>query len=166
MSLSISLEALKSIRKKLKSENKKVVFTNGCFDLIHAGHVDYLEKAKKFGDVLIVGLNTDDSVRRIKGEQRPILKQDERAFILSNLKPVDYIIFFSEDTPERLIGDLIPDVLVKGADWSIDKIVGKDIVERNGGQVRTIEFVNDQSTSKIIKLIVDRYSGLPPGRQD
>ena len=166
MSLSISLEVLKSIRKKLKSENKKVVFTNGCFDLIHAGHVDYLEKAKKFGDVLIVGLNTDDSVRRIKGEQRPILKQDERAFILSNLKPVDYVIFFSEDTPERLISDLIPDVLVKGADWSIDKIVGKDIVERNGGQVRTIEFVNDQSTSKIIKLIVDRYSGLPAGRQD
>jgi rfaE bifunctional protein nucleotidyltransferase chain/domain len=158
MSFSISQDELKSIRIKLKSEYKKVVFTNGCFDLIHAGHVDYLAKAKKFGDVLIVGLNTDDSVRRIKGEHRPILKQDERAFILSNLKPVDYVVFFSEDTPERLINDLIPDVLVKGADWAVDKIVGKNIVEKNGGEVRTIEFVSDQSTSKIIKLIVDRYS--------
>lgn len=158
MSSVISLPELKALRTKLKKENKKVVFTNGVFDLIHAGHVDYLAKAKKFGDVLIVGLNTDDSVRRIKGEQRPILKQDERAFIMTNLKPVDYVVFFSEDTPEKLISELIPDVLVKGADWSVDKIVGKDIVERNGGEVRTIEFVNDQSTSKIIKLIIERYS--------
>lgn len=158
MSPVVSLNELKSIREALKAENKKVVFTNGCFDLIHGGHVDYLSKSKALGDLLIVGLNTDDSVRRIKGNKRPVLKQDERAFILANLKPVDYVVFFEEDTPEKLIGELIPDILVKGEDWDIDQIVGKDIVERIGGEVRTIEFVNDQSTSRIIELIVNRYS--------
>jgi rfaE bifunctional protein nucleotidyltransferase chain/domain len=158
MSSAFSLDELKSIRNKLKEENKKVVFTNGVFDLIHAGHVDYLCKAKALGDTLIVGLNTDNSVKSIKGNKRPILKQDERAFILSNLKPVDYIILFKEDTPEKLISELLPDVLVKGADWEVEKIVGKDIVEKNGGEVKTVEFVNDQSTSRIIELIVTRYS--------
>jgi rfaE bifunctional protein nucleotidyltransferase chain/domain len=158
MSPVVSLNELKSIREALKAENKKIVFTNGCFDLIHGGHVDYLSKSKALGDLLIVGLNTDDSVRRIKGNKRPILKQDERAFILANLIPVDYVVFFEEDTPEKLIGELLPDILVKGEDWDIDQIVGKDIVERKGGEVRTIEFVNDQSTSRIIELIVNRYS--------
>lgn len=158
MSSSSSLSELKAIRSKLKAEGKKVVFTNGVFDLIHSGHIDYLSKAKKLGDVLIVGLNSDDSVRRIKGDKRPILKQEERAFILSNLKPVDYVFFFDEDTPEKLISEIIPDILVKGADWSVDKIVGREIVEKNGGKVMNIEFVNDQSTSKIIDLIVKRYS--------
>ena len=158
MSSSINLSDLKTIRSKLKASGKKVVFTNGVFDLIHAGHVDYLVKAKSLGDVLIVGLNSDESVKRIKGENRPILKQEERAFVLSNLKPVDFVIFFNEDTPEKLISELVPDILIKGADWPIDKIVGKDIVEKNGGEVKTIEFVNDQSTSKIIELIVKRYS--------
>lgn len=158
MSSSSSLSELKAIRSKLKAEGKKVVFTNGVFDLIHSGHVDYLSKTKKLGDVLIVGLNSDDSVRRIKGDKRPILKQEERAFILSNLKPVDYVVFFDEDTPEKLISEIIPDILVKGADWSVDKIVGREIVEKNGGKVMNIEFVNDQSTSKIIDLIVKRYS--------
>jgi rfaE bifunctional protein nucleotidyltransferase chain/domain len=158
MSSDISLSEIKAIRLKLKASNKKVVFTNGVFDLIHAGHVDYLSKAKALGDILVVGLNSDDSVKRIKGDKRPILKQDERAFVLSNLKPVDYVIFFDEDTPEKLISEIIPDILVKGADWSVDKIVGKDLVEKNGGKVMNIEFVNDQSTSKIIDLIVQRYS--------
>jgi D-glycero-beta-D-manno-heptose 1-phosphate adenylyltransferase len=158
MSPSTSLSKLKSIRLKLKAEEKKVVFTNGVFDLIHSGHVDYLSKAKKLGDILIVGLNSDDSVKRIKGDKRPLLKQEERAFILTNLKPVDYVIFFDEDTPEKLISEIIPDILVKGADWSVEKIVGKDVVEKNGGKVMNIEFVNDQSTSKIIDLIVKRYS--------
>ena len=157
MSSSITLTELKTIRSKLKSSSKKVVFTNGVFDLLHAGHVDYLSKAKKLGDILIVGLNSDDSVKRIKGNKRPILKQQERALIISNLKPVDYVIFFDEDTPEKLISELIPDVLVKGADWSIDEIVGKDIVEKHGGEVKAIEFVNKQSTSKIIDLIIERY---------
>lgn len=153
----LTREELKKVRAQLKAENKKVVFTNGCFDLIHFGHVDYLLKSKQLGDVLIVGLNTDESVRRIKGEKRPILKQDERAFIISNLKPVDYVTFFDEDTPAEIIADLIPDILVKGADWSLDKIIGRDVVEANGGEVRTIEFVNDQSTSKIIQTILSRY---------
>lgn len=158
MSSAISLPELKKIRSKLKAEGKKVVFTNGVFDLIHAGHVDYLFKAKKLGDILIAGLNSDDSVRRIKGDKRPILKQEERAFVLSNLKPVDYVVLFEEDTPEKLISEIVPDILVKGADWSVEKIVGKEIVEKNGGKVMNIEFVNDQSTSKIIELIVKRYS--------
>ncbi len=153
----VTREEIKKIRAELKEQNKKVVFTNGCFDIIHSGHVDYLVKAKQLGDILIVGLNTDASVKRIKGDKRPILKQDERAFIVSNLKPVDYVTFFDEDTPAEIITDLIPDILVKGADWSIDKIVGREVVESNGGEVKTIEFVNDQSTSKIIQTILSRY---------
>jgi rfaE bifunctional protein nucleotidyltransferase chain/domain len=158
MTSATSLSELKKIRSKLKAEGKRVVFTNGVFDLIHAGHVDYLCKSKNLGDILIVGLNSDDSVRRIKGDKRPILKQEERAFVLTNLKPVDYVVLFDEDTPEKLIFEFVPDILVKGADWSVEKIVGKDIVEQHGGKVMNIQFVNDQSTSKIIELIVKRYS--------
>ena len=158
MSSSALLPEIKKIRLKLKAEGKNVVFTNGVFDLIHSGHVDYLSKAKKLGDVLIVGLNSDDSVKRIKGDKRPILNQAERAFILSNIKPVDYVVVFEEDTPANLISEIIPDILVKGADWAVEKIVGRDIVEKNGGKVMNIEFVNDQSTSRIIELIVNRYS--------
>jgi D-beta-D-heptose 7-phosphate kinase/D-beta-D-heptose 1-phosphate adenosyltransferase len=152
-----SLQEIKAIREKFKKEKKKVVFTNGCFDLIHAGHVDYLSKARNLGDVLIVGLNSDASVKRLKGEKRPILLEAERAFIISNLKPVDYVTIFEEDTPGRLIGELIPDILVKGADWAIENIVGRDVVEANGGEVKTIKFVNDQSTSKIIDSILDKF---------
>lgn len=148
---------IKLIREQLKQQNKKVVFTNGCFDLIHSGHVDYLVKAKEMGDVLILALNSDSSIKSIKGDKRPILKQDERAFIVSNLKPVDYVTFFNEDTPAEIISELVPDVLVKGADWAIEKIVGREIVEANGGEVKTINFVNDQSTSNIIKIIKERY---------
>jgi len=152
-----SLSEIKSLRKEFKEQKKKVVFTNGVFDLIHAGHVDYLAKAKALGDILIVGINTDASVKRIKGDRRPILKQDERAFIISNLKTVDFVVLFREDTPAKLIDELVPDILIKGADWSIDNIVGRETVEKNGGEVKTIEFVNDQSTSKIIDLIKNRY---------
>jgi D-glycero-beta-D-manno-heptose 1-phosphate adenylyltransferase len=150
-------EEIKKIRVQLKSEGKKVVFTNGVFDLIHSGHVDYLVKAKEMGDVLILALNTDSSVKRIKGNKRPILEQNERAFIVSNLKPVDYVTFFEEDTPAEIINDLIPDVLVKGADWAIDKIVGREVVEASGGEVKNIKFINEQSTSNIIKIIKERY---------
>ena len=152
-----TLDEMKEIRQQIKDQNKKVVFTNGCFDLIHAGHVDYLSKAKAFGDVLVVGLNSDASVMKIKGSKRPILIETERSFIISNLKPVDYVVLFNEDTPKLLIEELLPDVLVKGADWAIENIVGKDVVLANGGEVKTIEFVNDQSTSRIIKIIVDRF---------
>lgn len=153
-----SLEEIKLIRSALKADNKKVVFTNGCFDIIHAGHIDYLNKAKALGDVLIVGLNTDNSVKRIKGDKRPIISEDERAEIISSLKPVDYVVFFDEDTPAELINELVPDILIKGADWKTDEIVGGETVLTNGGEVKTIEFVNDQSTSKIIDLITNRYS--------
>ena len=150
-------EEIKKIRTQFKSEGKKVVFTNGVFDLIHSGHVDYLVKAKEMGDVLILALNSDSSVKRIKGNKRPILEQNERAFIVSNLKPVDYVTLFEEDTPAEIISDLIPDVLVKGADWAIDKIVGREVVEANGGEVKNIKFINDQSTSNIINIIKERY---------
>lgn len=151
-----SLEELVSIRKELKKQNKKVVFTNGCFDILHAGHVDYITKAKEKGDVLIVAVNSDTSTKRLKGDARPIVPQNERAFIVSNLKPVDYVLIFDEETPYEVIKKIVPDVLIKGADWAIDKIIGRDIVEANGGKVETIKFVNDQSTTNIIKTVLDR----------
>lgn len=129
------------------------------FDILHAGHVDYLNKARAAGDVLILGLNSDASVRRIKGEKRPIVPEIERAFVLANLKSVDYVTLFEEDTPHDIITDLIPDILIKGADWAIDKIVGRNIVEENGGMVKTIEFVNQTSTTNIIKTVLERYGG-------
>ncbi len=153
-----SAEELKVLRKSFQTEKKKVVFTNGVFDIIHAGHVDYLLKARAAGDILIVGLNSDASVKRIKGEYRPIIPESQRAFILSNLKPVDFVVLFEEDTPAKLIEKIVPDVLIKGADWSLDNIVGKDVVLKNGGEVKTIEFVNFQSTSNIIQTILERYS--------
>lgn len=153
----VERKELRIIRDRIRNEGKKVVFTNGCFDLIHAGHVDYLLKAKALGDILIVALNTDSSVKRIKGEKRPILEEAERAFLISNLKPVDYVTFFDENTPKEIIDELVPDILVKGADWSLDKIVGRETVEANGGKVAAIEFVNAQSTSRIISIIISRY---------
>ena len=158
MSIIKNWRELVELREQLKNENKKVVFTNGCFDIIHGGHVDYLTKSKSLGDVLIVGLNSDISVRSIKGVKRPILGEDERAFIISSLKPVDYVTLFDEDTPQKLIEAVIPDILVKGADWQLDNIVGSDIVVSNGGEVKTIEFVNNQSTSKIIDSILKKYN--------
>ncbi len=152
-----NIDELTAIRNDLKRQNKKVVFTNGVFDILHAGHVDYISKAKEKGDVLIVGVNSDSSVKRIKGELRPIVPQHERAFIISSLKPVDYVVIFDEDTPNEIINKLIPDVLVKGADWSLEKIVGREIVEANGGKVETIEFVNDRSTTNIIKTVLERF---------
>jgi len=148
---------LVEIRNKLKPEGKKVVFTNGCFDILHAGHIDYLNKAKEKGDILIVGLNSDASIKRIKGKNRPVIPQDQRAFVVDNLKAVDYVSFFDEDTPYEIIKTIVPDVLVKGADWSIENIVGRDIVEANGGKVLNIEFVVQQSTSNIIKNILETY---------
>ena len=152
-----TLEEIKSIRKKLKAENKKVVFTNGVFDILHAGHVDYLTKSKSLGDVLIVGINSDSSVKRIKGDLRPVVPEQERAFIISSLKPVDYVVIFEEDTPYEVIKAIVPDVLVKGADWSKDKIVGADIVEGVGGTVETIGFVNQSSTTNIINTVLEKY---------
>ena len=157
MSYIKNISELIAIRTELKKQNKKVVFTNGCFDILHAGHVDYLSKAKEKGDVLVVAINSDASTKSIKGDKRPIVPQDERAIIISSLKPVDYVILFDEDTPYEVIKKLVPDVLVKGADWTIDKIVGKDIVESNGGKVIAIDFVNNTSTTNIIKTVLERF---------
>ncbi len=154
----VDLRTLKSIRDDLRRKQKVVVFTNGCFDIIHRGHIEYLSSARAMGDVLIVGVNTDSSVRRIKGENRPIIPEDDRAYIVAGLAPVDYAVLFGEDTPRELIQELLPDVLVKGADWKIDEVVGRDIVERSGGTVRTIQFVSGRSTSAIINEILRRFT--------
>jgi rfaE bifunctional protein nucleotidyltransferase chain/domain len=146
------LELLEKVRGK-----KKIVFTNGCFDILHAGHADYLNKAKSLGDILVVGINSDASVRRIKGEKRPILPQQMRAYLLDNLKPVDYVVIFEEDTPLELIKAIKPDVLVKGADWDLERIVGADFVLSYGGRVERIAFSFDISTSKIIERVLDLY---------
>lgn len=146
----LSLEEFLEIRKKIKEENKKLVFTNGVFDIIHRGHVDYLNRAKALGDYLVVALNSDLSVKRLKGEERPINKIEDRAFVLANLKAVDFVISFEEDTPFEIISAIIPDVLVKGGDWKIDQIVGRDIVEANGGKVYSLPYVENYSTTNII----------------
>jgi D-beta-D-heptose 7-phosphate kinase/D-beta-D-heptose 1-phosphate adenosyltransferase len=137
----------------LKRDGKKVVFTNGCFDILHRGHVEYLTKAKSLGEVLFIGMNTDASVRRLKGPKRPVVCEGDRAFVLAALSVVDYVCLFDEDTPYELIKAVVPDVLVKGSDWAIDAIVGKDIVESVGGIVKTIDFVPDRSTTNIIQRI-------------
>jgi rfaE bifunctional protein nucleotidyltransferase chain/domain len=140
--------------RQLKKAGKTVVFTNGCFDILHRGHVDYLSKARSLGDILIVGVNTDASVRRLKGDNRPIVQEEDRAAVLAALGVVDYVCLFDEDTPYELIRALVPDILVKGADWSVGDIVGKDIVEAAGGTVHTIEFLPNRSTTNIIQKIV------------
>ena len=150
----LSRNDLITVRKQLKKEGKHVVFTNGCFDILHRGHVDYLSKAKAQGDVLIVGLNTDNSVKRLKGSHRPIVDEGDRAAVLAALAVVDYVCLFDEDTPYELIRALVPDILVKGADWSLNDIVGKDVVESAGGSVRAIELLPNRSTSKIIQKII------------
>lgn len=149
----VSLKELAHIRMDLKSSGKRVVFTNGCFDLLHRGHVDYLSNAKALGDVLIVGINSDESVKRIKGEGRPIVEEDDRAHIVAALASVDYVCLFGEDTPQEIIAQLVPDILVKGADWPLEKVVGREVVEAAGGSVKTIEFLPNRSTSRIIQKI-------------
>jgi len=155
----VSIDEIVQIKNKLKSEGKKIVFTNGCFDILHRGHVEYLAKAKELGDVLIVGLNSDSSVRQIKGEGRPIVPQEDRAFILSNLVSVDYVVIFDELTPYNLISKILPDVLVKGSDWAIEDVVGRDIVESSGGRVVLMELTPNRSTTNIIKTILERFCG-------
>lgn len=155
----ISLNKLITIRKKAKNQKEKVVFTNGCFDILHTGHIRFLKKAKKLGDILIVGLNSDSSVKKIKGKERPIVNQRDRAEILSNLVTVDYVCLFDEETPHHLISVLIPDILVKGADYRKKDIVGKNIVESNKGKVVRIKLVQGKSTRNIINTILRRYKG-------
>jgi D-beta-D-heptose 7-phosphate kinase/D-beta-D-heptose 1-phosphate adenosyltransferase len=141
----------------LRAKGKRVVFTNGCFDLLHVGHIRYLEKARSLGDILVVGLNSDRSVRSIKGALRPILPQEERAEILSGLWCVDYITLFDEPTPIGLITSLKPHVLVKGGDWTKEATVGKEVVEASGGEVVILPFVEGSSSTNIIETIIKRY---------
>jgi len=152
----LSLEELLEELEPLKGK-KKIVFTNGCFDLLHAGHAHYLNECKKLGDLLVVGINSDNSIRRIKGEKRPILPLELRAYLLSSLSAVDYVVPFEEETPIRLIKAIKPDFLVKGGDWKIENIVGADFVQSYGGKVLTIPFKFDISTTKIVEEIKKRY---------
>ncbi|MCU0412465.1 MAG: D-glycero-beta-D-manno-heptose 1-phosphate adenylyltransferase [Bacteroidetes bacterium] len=152
----LTRDALVAERKKLKAAGKKIVFTNGCFDIIHRGHVDYLTKARALGDALIVGVNSDASVRRLKGPSRPVVQEDDRAFVLAGLAAVDFACIFDEDTPYDLIKAVVPDILVKGGDWAIENVVGKDVVEAAGGSVQTISFVEGRSTTNIIKKISEQ----------
>ena len=151
-----SRRAMKTERARLKRAGKKVVFTNGSFDILHAGHVTYLEFARRQGDVLIVGLNSDSSVRRYKGDKRPINQQADRAKVLAALECVDYVVVFGEDEPAKLIGELVPDVLVKGADWA-HYVSGRDVVEKNGGKVVLAKMVPGRSTSGMINRIILAY---------
>lgn len=148
---------LPGIIRELKAKRKRIVFTNGCFDLLHIGHVRYLEEAKDLGDVLVVGINSDTSVRKLKGPKRPILPEEERAEILSGLGCVDYVTLFNEVDPLKLITSLRPDVLVKGGDWAREQVVGREVVERSGGEVVIIPFVGKASTSNLIETILKRY---------
>jgi D-beta-D-heptose 7-phosphate kinase/D-beta-D-heptose 1-phosphate adenosyltransferase len=148
---------LTRIIKDLKTKGKRIVFTNGCFDLLHIGHVRYLEKARALGNILVVGVNSDSSVRMIKGPKRPVLPEEERTEILSSLGCVDYITIFNEIDPLKLITSLHPNVLVKGGDWTKEEIVGREVVERLGGKVVIIPFVQGVSTSNLIETILKRY---------
>lgn len=136
---------------------KKVVFTNGCFDILHRGHVSYLNEAKSLGDILVIGINTDKSVKRLKGEDRPVNSEEDRAFMLLNLKAVDYVFYFEEnDNPYELIKKIQPDILVKGGDWPVEQIIGHDIVLSNGGEVKSLRFEDGYSTTGLINKVQGR----------
>ncbi len=153
-----TLKELVEQRAEWKAFGLSVVFTNGVFDIVHRGHVEYLNASKKLGDILVVGMNSDASVKRIKGPLRPIVPEADRAYIVSQLACIDAVCLFEEDTPITIISAVVPDVLVKGADWNINAIVGKDVVEAAGGTVQTIEFIPDRSTTNIIDIIKERFT--------
>jgi len=149
-----SAETLRRVRARLRREGKTVVFTNGCFDLLHRGHIRLFRKAKSLGDILIVGLNTDASVRRLKGPSRPILPLRERQEVLAAVSDIDYLTSFSEETPRRTIAALLPDVLVKGGDWGSDRVVGRAEVEAAGGRVVIVPYLKGYSSSSIIGKVL------------
>ena len=153
----INAQTLAGSLEDVRKAGKKVVFTNGCFDLLHIGHVRYLAAARSEGDLLVVGLNSDRSVRMIKGNNRPIIEQNQRLEILASLECVDYVTLFDEPEPLKLIELLQPAILVKGEDWKEDEIVGADFIRTRGGRVVRVPLVSEASTSKIIQTIIDRY---------
>ena len=153
----VSTDALVAGLKKARRAGRKIVFTNGCFDILHVGHVRYLGTARSAGDLLVVGLNSDSSVRSIKGDRRPLVNQDQRAEVLASLACVDYVVVFDESDPLRLIRAVKPDILVKGADWAEENIVGAEFVKSTGGKILRVEFVSDASTTGIIDRILERF---------
>ena len=157
MAVILSLDELRQVREELRRAGRRVVFTNGCFDLLHPGHVRYLQQARAIGDVLIVALNSDRAVRELKGASRPILNEDERAEVMAALGCVDYVIIFDDVSPHATIAALLPDVLVKGGDWSVDQIIGREEVEAAGGQVMNLPFVEGVSTTDVISRILGRH---------
>ena len=161
----LDYDALVQERERLRSEGKRLVFTNGCFDLLHLGHVRYLSEARSLGDALVFALNSDRSVRTIKGEGRPILDEHERAEVMGALEAVDYVIVFDEQTPQALIADLLPDVLVKGGDWPLDQIIGRQEVEAAGGRVISLPYVEGSSTSDIIERVARIGTEREPSRR-
>jgi rfaE bifunctional protein nucleotidyltransferase chain/domain len=152
-----TLEEIVQIRARYRELGKKLVFTNGCFDILHVGHVRYLNQASSLGDALIVGVNSDLSVREIKGKSRPIMPELERAEVLAALACIDFVFVFDDPTPKRVIDSIIPDILVKGADWDISEIIGRDTVENAGGVVRNVPLVEGTSTTEIIRKVLDRF---------
>ncbi|OGX30308.1 MAG: glycerol-3-phosphate cytidylyltransferase [Omnitrophica WOR_2 bacterium RIFCSPHIGHO2_01_FULL_49_10] len=153
----VAFSRVKALASGLRAKGKRVVFTNGCFDILHAGHVKYLEKAKSLGDILMLGLNSDCSVKKIKGPSRPIVSQKDRAIVIASLGFIDYVIIFGDVTPLRLIKAIKPHVLVKGADWKVGKIVGADFVKSYGGRVVAIPLVKGKSTTGLIRGIQKRF---------
>lgn len=151
------LKALLDIIPKLKKQGKKIVFTNGCFDILHYGHAMYLEKAKAKGDILVVGLNSDSSVKRIKGKKRPIVNQKARSQLIASLESVDYVVIFNQDTPLETIKKIKPDILIKGSDWNKNNIVGADFIKGYGGKVLTVELAQGYSTTNLIKKIIETF---------
>ncbi len=149
----LSIDALRSERARLRSEGRRLVFTNGCFDILHVGHVRYLESARELGDALLVAINSDRSVRELKGAGRPIMNEQERAEMLCALNAVDYVTVFDEVSPRALITEVLPDVLVKGGDYQLDEIHGREEVEAAGGRVIALPFIEGASTSSIIERI-------------
>ena len=152
-----TLEEIVKQREQYRERGSKVVFTNGCFDLLHVGHVRYLNQARSLGDALIVGINSDSSVRELKGPGRPIVTEMERAEVVAALACVDHVFIFPDLTPQRVIDAIIPDVLVKGADWDIAKIVGRETVENAGGAVLNVPLVEGASTTDIVKRVLERF---------
>lgn len=155
----MNLKDLRAEREDLRQRGKTFVFTNGCFDIVHRGHVEILKRARGLGDVLAVGVNSDDSMRRIKGPRRPIVPENDRAAIVAALECVDFVTVFEDDTPERVIKELLPDVLVKGSDYELSEIVGRETVEAGGGRVARLDLYGDYSTESMFRRIAEIYGG-------
>jgi D-glycero-beta-D-manno-heptose 1-phosphate adenylyltransferase len=160
-----TLDEVVQLRAQFRKLGKKLVFTNGCFDILHVGHVRYLNAARALGEALVVGINSDRSVREIKGESRPVVTESERAEVIAGLASVDYVCIFNDPTPKQIIDALVPDVLVKGADWGLSEIVGRDTVESAGGVVRNVPLVEGASTTDIIRKVIERFGKHSPERQ-